>query len=161
MAPRHDGTASYASAAEWAVSHAESTLVATGEALIKLDALITGSSSRPLAYGCLLFTLFLAHTAVQWWRTRDLPPHAQPWLPIVGNALRFRRAPADFVCRMAAKHKSAGCFTVDLAGLSLHILSGEEAMDFFFKAPEAVLSEQAAALDFGECNVCSLLLSTV
>ncbi|KAG5189264.1 cytochrome P450 [Tribonema minus] len=50
---------------------------------------------------------------------------------------------------MAHKYRAPGCFTVDLAGLSLHILTGQEAVDWFYKAPESELSERAAALDFG------------
>jgi hypothetical protein len=153
MAPK-DGAAFLSSAAAWAVGHVESSLAVVGAALTDIDAFLlslvaSNRLGRPFVYGALLLLVVACHEAYNLFKQREKPPHARPWVPIFGNALSFRRDPAMFLCKLAEKHKDAGCFTLDLAGLKLHVLTDPAAMLLLAHAPETVFSEKQASLDLG------------
>jgi Cytochrome P450 len=152
MAPK-DGAAFLSSAAAWAVSHVESNLAVVGAALTEIDAvllsLVANRLGRPVVCGILLLLVAACRGAYIQYTQRDKPPHAGKWIPIFGNALWFRRDPAQYMCKLAEKHKDAGCFTLDLAGLKLHVLTDPAAMQLLTHAPETVFSEKQASLDLG------------
>jgi hypothetical protein len=153
MAPK-DGAAFLSSAAAWAVGHVESSLAVVGAALTEIDAFLlslvaSNRLGRPFVYGALLLLVVACHEAYNMFKQREKPPHARPWVPIFGNALSFRRDPAHYMCKLAEKHKDAGCFTLDLAGLKLHVLTDPAAMLLLAQAPETVFSEKQASLDLG------------
>ena len=73
------------------------------------------------------------------------PPRASGGLPLLGHLLELRRAPIELMQRVHDECGEIG--EMKLANQSVVLLSGEEAQEAFFRAPDEQL-DQAAAYPF-------------
>ncbi len=75
----------------------------------------------------------------------ELPPRLSGGWPLLGHLLELRRDPIGLMTRLRAECGEIGEF--QLAGHKIALLSGEEAQEAFFRAPDEQL-DQAAAYPF-------------
>jgi len=80
---------------------------------------------------------------------RQRPPAIAGALPLLGNALQYKRDPAGLLSRAAAAH--GGVFRIALPGFSATVLCDKRALRCFALAPERELSavDATEALGFG------------
>jgi len=77
----------------------------------------------------------------------SLPPIVTPSLPLLGNALDYKKAPHMFMFNATKRY--GAIFRINLAGLKTTIVTTESGMKQLALAPEAVLSSRQAVSDFG------------
>lgn len=75
------------------------------------------------------------------------PPLAAPHIPVLGNALQYKKCPSTFLCQTAARYGPV--FRLNLAGMETTVVCSAEAMRQFAFAPESVLSAKEAVSDLG------------
>ena len=98
----------------------------------------------------LLFTLGVLVTAYYFNTSRSKcskVPLASPHLPVLGNALAYKKHPDRFLHNQTKLH--GPIFRINLAGLETYILTNRSSIKQHAMAPESVLSSRAAVADFG------------
>jgi sterol 14-demethylase len=81
-------------------------------------------------------------TAVRTRVRRCLPPEVPGGLPWLGHALEFQRDPVRFLRR--GRERFGDCFSFQLAGSQVAVLTGPRANEAFFRAPEDQLNAKMA-----------------
>lgn len=76
-----------------------------------------------------------------------LPPAVAPCLPMLGNALDYKKAPHAFMFNATKRY--GAIFRINLAGLETIIVTTKTGMRQLAMAPESVLSSRQAVSDFG------------
>ena len=102
----------------------------------------------------ILFTLVLGWILIKALtpskESSKLPPMVQPSIPLLGNALEYKKSPPGFLIEAARKYGSV--FRINLAGMETTVVTSRNTMKQFAQAPESVLSAREAVSDFGFLN---------